>query len=88
MTSKHRSVFLFASLVTILGVVLLTGCYPSHPQSTFDPHGPVAERQMQLFWIIFWAALFVMIVVGGGLLYTVFRFRRKARAPDAGADPR
>ena len=77
MTSKHRSVFLFASLVTILGVVLLTGCYPSHPQSTFDPHGPVAERQMQLFWVIFWAALIVMIVVGGGLLYTVFRFRRK-----------
>ena len=32
---------------------------------------------MELFWIIFWAALFVMIVVGGGLLYTVFRFRRK-----------
>ena len=32
---------------------------------------------MQLFWVIFWAAVFVMIVVGGGLLYTVFRFRRK-----------
>lgn len=32
---------------------------------------------MQLFWIIFYAALFVMVVVGGALLYTVFRFRRK-----------
>ena len=80
MTSKHRSVVLFTSLVTILSVVLLAGCQftsPGHPQSTFDPHGPVAERQMELFWIIFWAAMFVMIVVGGGLLYTVFRFRRK-----------
>ena len=80
MTSKRRSAVLFASLVAILGVVLLAGCQftsPGHPQSTFDPQGPVAERQMELFWIIFWAAMFVMVVVGGGLLYTVFRFRRK-----------
>ena len=56
---------------------MIAGCTPSHPQSTFDAQGPVAERQLTLFWIILWAATFVFVIVGGGLLYTVIRFRRR-----------
>jgi cytochrome c oxidase subunit 2 len=32
---------------------------------------------MDLFNVIFWVAVFIFVVVGGGLLYTVIRFRRR-----------
>jgi cytochrome c oxidase subunit 2 len=58
-------------------ILALMACTPSHNQSTFDPVGPVAEKQLDLFMIIFLAAVVVFIVVGGALIYTVIRFRRK-----------
>ena len=64
------------ALLVLLAIVL-AACTPDHPQSTFDASGPVARSQLILFYWIFWAALFVFIVVGGGILYTVVRFRRK-----------
>jgi cytochrome c oxidase subunit 2 len=38
----------------------------------------VAEKQRTLFYIIFWAAVFVFILVEGILVYTVLRYRRRA----------
>ncbi len=67
---------LFALLLVFLGI-LLTACYPDNPQSTFDATGPVARSQLTLFWVIFWAAVFVFVVVEGILLYAVFKFRRR-----------
>ena len=64
-----------ALLVTAL--LLLAGCTPEHPQSTFDTQGPVARSQLNLFYWIFWAAVFVFITVGGALLYVTLRYRRK-----------
>ena len=61
-----------------LALVLLLACTPSHNQSTFDTAGPVAEKQLVLFLIIFWVAVVVFVVVGGILLYAVIRFRRRA----------
>ena len=58
-------------------VALLLGCTPSDPQSTFDTLGPVSRSQARLFFVIFWAGLFVFITVGGALLYATIRFRRK-----------
>ena len=58
-------------------VLLLISCTPSHPQSTFDSAGPVAQNQLNLFWVIFWASLAVFIVVIGILLYSVVRFRER-----------
>ena len=66
-----------AIALMVTAVLLLLGCTPSHPQSTFDPAGPVAEQQLTLFYIIGWAALFVFILVGGLFLYAVIRFRRR-----------
>ena len=57
--------------------VLVVGCTPSHPQSTFDTLGPVAESQVVLFWWIFWAAVIVFVAVMGVLVYTVIRFRAR-----------
>ena len=57
--------------------ILFTACYPDNPQSTFDATGPVARSQLTLFWVIFWAAAFVFVVVEGILLYAVFKYRRR-----------
>ena len=62
----------------VAAILALMACTPSHPQSTFDAAGPVAEKQLDLFLIIFWAAVGVFVVVAGALLYTVIRFRRRA----------
>lgn len=65
-------------LVLLVPLLLATGCFPSHPQSTFEAAGPVAESQLQLFYIIFWAAVFVFVVVNGAFIYTFIRYRRRA----------
>ena len=70
---------LSAALLGALAVVL-TGCNvitPQHSQSTFDTLGPVAENQLFIFWVIFWAGLVVFIAVEGALIYMVFRFKRR-----------
>ena len=78
MNLGRTSVKLWVVLLTLSAtLLLLMACTPSHPQSTFDAAGPVAEKQLTLFYIVFWAAVFVFIVVGGILLYAVIRFRRK-----------
>ena len=66
----------------VLGALaaLLTGCNvvtPEHSQSTFDTLGPVAENQLFIFWVIFWAGLVVFVAVEGALLYMVFKFKRR-----------
>ena len=66
------------AIVLLSGFLLLaTGCFPSHNQSTFDAAGPVAQMQLDLFYIIFWLAAFVFVTVQGALVYTVIKYRRK-----------
>ena len=69
--------FLLGSLAA-----LLAGCTPSHPQSTFDAVGPVAQSQVTLFYVIFWAGTFVFIAVEGALLYAAIRYRRRRGQQD------
>lgn len=72
--------------IALLGalIVLMMGCTPEHSQSTFDTKGPVAENQLFIFNVIFWAGMVVFVVVEGALLYMIFRFRRK----DGQGDPK
>ena len=77
MTRRLGRFKLPALALSVGAILLLLSCTPSHPQSTFDVAGPVAEKQRTLFYIIFWAAVFVFILVEGALVYTVIRFRRK-----------
>ena len=76
MISAWRNRTLFAMALG-LALLLLLACTPSHNQSTFDTAGPVAEQQLELFIIIFWAAVFVFVLVGGIMLYAVVRYRRR-----------
>jgi cytochrome c oxidase subunit 2 len=61
-------------------VVLLVstiGCYPEHNQSTFDPHGPVASRQLDIFvWILIGGTI-VFVLVTAALVYAAIKFKRK-----------
>ncbi len=66
----------------VLLAAIIAGCYPDHPQSTFDTSGPVAQSQLNLFYWILWAAVITFVVVGGIILYALIRFRRRAGDPD------
>ena len=69
------------------GTVLLSGCFwLDGPQSTFDPNGPVARRQMDLFYTTCWVSLFIFVVVGAVLAYAMIKFRAKGEA-DEHAEP-
>jgi len=64
----------------ILLIVLLVstiGCYPEHNQSTFDPHGPVASRQLDIFvWILIGGSI-VFALVTAALIYAAIKYRRR-----------
>jgi len=45
--------------------------------STFDTLGPVAESQLELFYVIFWVGLVVFVLVTGAILYAAIRYRRR-----------
>ena len=76
-TWKLIGVFLLLALSTII-----LACTPSHPQSTFDTLGPVAETQANLFYWIFWSGLVVLLAVGGVLAYIVIKYRRRLNDKD------
>ena len=65
-----------ATMLVLLFVSTMA-CYPEHNQSTFDPHGPVASRQLDIFiWILIGGTI-VTVLVLGALLYATFKYRRK-----------
>jgi cytochrome c oxidase subunit II len=70
-----------AVFVGLLGV-LLAACGEALPQNTLDPAGPVAERQFELFTLVFWIAVGVFVIVEGLLIFAMIRFRhREGREP-------
>ncbi len=64
-------------LALVLGTLALIACTPDNAQSTFDPKGPVAQKQADLFYLIFWAAVAVFVIVVGALLYAMVRYRAR-----------
>jgi cytochrome c oxidase subunit 2 len=70
---------LLVAALFLLGLFLLSSCGGafSSDQNTFSPEGDVAKQQKDLFLLVMWPALAIMIGVFGALLYIVVRFRRK-----------
>lgn len=64
-------------LLPLMGVLFLAGCDYQSRQSTFDPKGPLAKDQLDLFYITLWVVLFLFVTVGSALLYAVIRFRER-----------
>ena len=77
MQSGNRLGRLLLLIGAALLPLLLSACDGSRPQSTFGTSGPIAKDQLNLFWLIFWIAMFVFVLVEGMLLYIIIKFRRK-----------
>lgn len=57
--------------------LLLAACASDLPQDTFDPAGPVAEKQKDLIVPVLWVALGVFILVEGGIVLIGLKFRKR-----------
>ena len=73
--------FLICIFSFFIFLFLFSGCNPDLPQTTFDAKGPVAESQLNLFNIIFWAVVVIFVIVQGVLLFTIIKYRAKKGAP-------
>jgi cytochrome c oxidase subunit 2 len=75
-------------VLLLISLVGLTGCEwlrMDGRQSTMTPEGPVAESQLQLFYVTCWVTLVLFILVGSTLAYATLKFR--ARPGDASKEP-
>lgn len=58
-------------------LLLLSGCAPDATQDTLQPQGPYAQKLKDLFIPVFWVAVFVFIVVEGGIVWITIRYRHR-----------
>ena len=76
---RHR----LSRLSALVGVaVLLTSCSlieVDSPLTTFEPAGPNADRIDGLFWLVFWIATAVFVLVMGALIVILVVFRDRDR---------
>jgi cytochrome c oxidase subunit 2 len=61
-----------------LSVLLLSACSHTHiPQDTFHANGQVARKEANLYWLVFWIAAAVFVIVEGLLVVALIRFRHR-----------
>ena len=63
-------------LGALLSILLVAAC-SSGKQSTWDPVGPIAEKQLDLFNVLLWVMVAVFILVEGVLVYALIRYRSR-----------
>lgn len=67
-----------AAALLVATIVFLVGCGTlGGDQNTFAPEGDVAEKQRDLFLIVLWPAIAILIAVSAVLVYALVRFRRR-----------
>ncbi len=64
------------ALLALLAL-FLSGCDTDTPQNTFDTKGEVADKQADIFYLSMWPAIAIMILVLGGLIVIMLRFRER-----------
>ncbi|MED5449955.1 MAG: hypothetical protein VX982_02490, partial [Chloroflexota bacterium] len=78
-SSRTQKIILL--LMSLAVAVLATGCFiidPNANQSTFEALGPVAEKQLTIFWWILIGGAVVFVLVGAALIYALVKFRRRS----------
>ena len=75
MTSKLPKYLALFSLVW----VFIISCSPQHQQSTFANAGPVAQQQSNLYYLMFWIAALIFVLVQGALIFALLNFRRREK---------
>ena len=73
---RWRRAALFTSLTTL--ALTAAACAANAPQDTLSPAGPVARQEDNLFRPVFWIAAAVFVLVEGGLIFLIVRFRRRS----------
>jgi len=69
-------------LIALLQVGWLSG-----PQSTFDTQGPVAQSQLEVFYVTVWVTGIIFVLVAAVLAYAMIKFRAKSAADEHAAPP-
>ena len=68
--------FAAVAVLLALGVACSQG-----DQSTWNPAGPVAQKQLELFNVLVWVMVVVFVLVEGVLVYAIIRYRRRPDQP-------
>jgi len=64
-------------VLVVLWALAAAGCSTELPQNSLNPAGPEARKIDDLFWLVFWIATVIFVLVEGALIYATLRFRRK-----------
>ena len=65
-----------------LALVFLSACIENAPLDSLSPEGPYARSIDELFWLTFWIAVVIFVIVQGALLLSVFVFKEKPDSPE------
>ena len=68
-------------MLTVAAIVL-SACIQDSPLDSLDPQGPFAQTIDNLFWVTFWIATGIFVLVQGGILLAVFLFRDKPESKE------
>ena len=63
-------------------LIFLSACIENAPLDSLSPEGPYARSIDELFWITFWIAVGVFVIVQGALILSVFVFKEKPESPE------
>jgi cytochrome c oxidase subunit II len=75
MTGRKR-IWLAGAVILVL--LFLSACARhTIPQDTLNPAGEIAHKQAGLFWLVFWIATVVFVLVEGLLVVALIRFRHR-----------
>ncbi len=75
-----------ARVVPALLLPVLLGGWTQGPQSTFDTKGPVAQSQLDLFYVTLWVTGVIFVLVAAVLAYVTLKFKARSAA-DEHAEP-
>lgn len=68
---------LISLILSVLTIALLSGCNLNTRMTTFHTKGPIAEAQLDLFYVTLWVTGFIFIFVAGALFFVVIKYREK-----------
>ena len=65
-----------------LALIFLSACIENAPLDSLSPEGPYARSIDELFWLTFWIAVVIFVIVQGALLLSIFVFKEKPDSPE------
>ena len=63
-------------------LIFLSACIENAPLDSLSPEGPYARSIDELFWLTFWIAVVVFVIVQGALILSIFVFKEKPDSPE------